>query len=54
MCFVLENIDGGGWQLVRHVSQTHGSQHPANDNLYGSAVYGLYDGDASSLNTWSI
>ena len=49
-----ENIDGGGWQLVRHVSSSHGRQHPATDDCDGSDVYGSYDGDAQSDSTWSI
>ena len=51
-----ENVDGGGWQLVRHVSASDNNVHPARDNLAGTAldVYGTYDTDAQSSVTWSI
>lgn len=49
-----EDIDGGGWQLVRHVAASANRMHPSTDNCTGSDVYGTYDGDAQSLSTWSI
>ena len=49
-----ENIDGGGWQLVRHVSASEGAFHPATDRLTGSDVYGTFDGNGQSSETWSI
>ena len=40
--------------MVRHVSATHGAHHPSTDDCIGSDIYGIYDGDAQSLSTWSI
>ena len=50
-----ENVDGGGWTLVRHVSGTNGAWHPANDQCFGTEDgYGEYSNDTQSLSTWSI
>ena len=49
-----ENIDGGGWTLVRHVSSDHSGWHPATDDCSGSDAYGTYDYDAQSSNTYSM
>jgi len=45
-------IDGGGWQLVRHVPQG-GRWHPARDRLRGTARYGRR-GNAVSPWAWSV
>ena len=42
---------GGNWLLVRH---SYNSWHPATDNLKGTDVYGVYDNNPQSLNSWSI
>jgi hypothetical protein len=41
-----ENIEGGGWALVRRVAQGT-TWHPATDDLRGTHQYGIYGGDAS-------
>ena len=50
-----ENIDGGGWKLVRRVTSNYGRWHPATDDLSGTDVYGRYDNNSQSLiNSYSI
>jgi hypothetical protein len=46
-----DNMEGGGWALVRRVSQGL-TWHPATDDLRGTDVYGNYGG-MSSTNTFS-
>ena len=46
-----QNIYGGHWVLVRH---SYNQWHPATDSLAGSDIYGTYDNDPQSLNSWSI
>ena len=43
----VSGIDGGDWKLVRSLSQTHGSWHPASDRLHGEDVYHI------DKDTWS-
>ena len=45
-----ENIDGGRWELVRHVGINNNAWHPSTDDCSGSDVYGTYDYNAQSLN----
>ena len=48
----VDNLDGGGWKLVRHVPE--GSHwHPATDHLLGSDKYGTPSGPLSKK-AWSI
>ena len=45
-----ESINGGGWTVVRCVSSTEGTWHPATDNLRGTESYGTeqsWDADAT-------
>ena len=49
-----ENIDGGGWKLVRHVSDDYGGWHPATDDCLGTQEYGIVDFNAQSSNTYSV
>ena len=42
---------GGDWLLVRHA---HNEWHPATDNLKGTDVYGTFDNNPESNNSWSI
>ena len=46
-----DNIDGGGWILVRRVKPGK-TWHPATDHLKGTSVYG--PSGEQSYNTWSI
>ena len=48
-----EDIDGGGWTLVRHVSASYGAFHPATDDLAGTDTYGTNDYNAQSDENWS-
>ena len=52
-----DGIYGGGWTVVRCVSSTEGSWHPATDNLYGTESYGTYVNsytmDTTFSTTWS-
>ena len=45
------NLYGGDWVLVRHSFQ---SWHNSTDNLAGTDVYGVYDNNPESVNSWSI
>ena len=49
-----DEVDGGGWTLVRCVSSSEGSWHPATDNLYGTEAYGTASSDYTSDGTWSV
>ena len=42
---------GGNWLLVRHA---YNNWHNATDNLAGIDVYGTFDNNPQSLNSWSI
>ena len=46
------DIDGGGWQLVRHVP-SGGAWHRATDHLSGTAVYGKPCGGVCDKE-WSV
>ena len=39
----LDDIDGGDWTVVRCVSSSEGTWHPATDKLAGTDVYGTYN-----------
>jgi hypothetical protein len=47
-----DNIDGGGWSLVRRVKQGR-KWHPATDGLAGTDVYGTFVNDGSVGETFS-
>ena len=47
-----DNIDGGGWTLVRRVKQGT-NWHPARDHLRGEEEYGT-PGDETADETFSI
>lgn len=49
-----ENIDGGGWVLVRRVKASDNKWHPIDDDLNGVTNYGTYSNDAQADSTWSI
>lgn len=49
-----ENVDGGGWILVRHASAKDDTWHPTNDQCFGTDAYGEYSNNPQSSNTWSI
>ena len=44
-------IYDGNWLLVRHA---YNQYHPATDDLIGTEIYGTFDNNPQSLNTWSI
>lgn len=48
-----DDIYGGGWTVVRCVSSTEGTWHPATDNLYGSESYGTYVNSYTTDTTFS-
>ena len=47
-----DDIDGGGWSLVRRVKQGR-KWHPATDQLAGTSVYGTFVNDGSVGQTFS-
>eukprot|EP00591_Stephanopyxis_turris_P005139 CAMPEP_0195517700 /NCGR_PEP_ID=MMETSP0794_2-20130614/11361_1 /TAXON_ID=515487 /ORGANISM="Stephanopyxis turris, Strain CCMP 815" /LENGTH=2125 /DNA_ID=CAMNT_0040646559 /DNA_START=136 /DNA_END=6513 /DNA_ORIENTATION=- len=47
-----DDIDGGGWSLVRRVKQGR-KWHPATDQLAGTSVYGTFVNDGSVGETFS-
>mmetsp|Transcript_54419 Transcript_54419/g.124067 ORF Transcript_54419/g.124067 Transcript_54419/m.124067 type:complete len:231 (+) Transcript_54419:353-1045(+) len=49
-----DDISGGNWSLVRCVSSSQGSWHPATDNLRGNETYGVYNDDYRSNETFSV
>jgi len=48
-----DDIYGGGWTVVRCVSSSEGSWHPAVDNLYGTESYGTYVNSYTTDSTFS-
>jgi hypothetical protein len=47
------DIDGGGWQLIRHVPAGN-VWHPATDSLAGTDVYGDSSSGHNSNEAWSV